>query len=331
MRPNGVRLALLYPLAVVAVVGCESPGARFLNFITLQKNPLVLALVTENRATSDGPLRVLDPFGPYGPLQSAMAHELHRTVALDLCFPLQLQPCLETGLYHAAVVSPIQYARLSDPQCFPVIAVPADEGGPISRAALLVVPADSPVESVDELRGKTVAFGPAGDSRTHYAALELLAEHGLQKTDLSLELLPIPGSLKHLPGTREVVASVINGSSAAGFVDEGQWQELPECSGPEDGVARDKLRVIARTAALPDSLVIASPKLDSQTFARTQAFLINADNTHPEALRPLHIQRYEVPSDELLTACRSLAHSGATRPSPAPDAVPPAAACVPNR
>ena len=53
MRPNAVRLAWLCLLGFVGIVGCESPGVRFLNFITLQKNPLVLALVAENRATSD--------------------------------------------------------------------------------------------------------------------------------------------------------------------------------------------------------------------------------------------------------------------------------------
>jgi phosphonate transport system substrate-binding protein len=325
MRPNGVRLAFVVLLIVVGVVGCESPGVRFLNFITLQKHPLVLALVTENRATDDSAVQALNPFGPYWPLQNAMSRDLHRTVALDLCFPLQLQPCLEMGLYHAAVVSPIQYARLSEPQRFPVIAVPVDEAGLVSRPALLVVPAGSQIETVEELRGKTIAFGPASDSRTHYAALELLASHGLQKGDLSLELLPIPGSLKHVPDAYNVAMTVINGSSDAGFVDERQWQELPESAGP-DSAARDRLRVIARTAALPNFLVIASPKLDAATVEQTRGFFTQVGDTCPDALRPLHVQRYDPPSDELLAACRNLAGVGQLPPAPS-DETTPAAAC----
>jgi ABC-type phosphate/phosphonate transport system substrate-binding protein len=328
MRPNGVRLAFVCLLIMLGLIGCESPGVRFLNFITLQKHPLVLALVTENRATDDGALQALNPFGPYWPLQNAMSRDLHRTVALDLCFPLQLQPCLEMGLYHAAVVSPIQYARLSEPQRFPVIAVPADEAGLVSRPALLIVAANSQLETVEDLRGKTIAFGPASDSRTHYAALELLAAHGLQKGDLSLELLPIPGSLKHMPGTRDVAMTVINGSSDAGFVDEGQWQELPESAGPESA-ARDRLRVIARTAALPNFLVIASPKLDTATVEQARGFFTQANDKCPEALRLLHVQRYESPSDELLAACRNLAGVGQLPPAPSDETTPAACAADP--
>ncbi|HOO16736.1 MAG TPA: PhnD/SsuA/transferrin family substrate-binding protein [Phycisphaerae bacterium] len=328
MRPNAVRLAWLCLLGFVGIVGCESPGVRFLNFITLQKNPLVLALVAENRATNDDPLQALNPFGPYSALQHAMSRDLQRTVALDLCFPFQLQPCLETGLYHAAVVSPIQYARLSEAQRFPVIAVPAGEGEPIVQPALLVVPADSLIQAVEDLCGETVAFGPAPDSRTHYAALDLLAAHGLQKADLRLELLPIPGSLKHLPNAREVVSCVLSGGAAAGFVDEGEWQKLPETSNADGAIARDKLRVIARTAALPNQLVVASPRLDPQTLERMQSFFIHAGETHPEALQPLRIERFELPSDELLATCRELAvresrpaavNGGAEALSPAAD------------
>ena len=185
MRPNAVRLAWLCLLGFVGIVGCESPGVRFLNFITLQKNPLVLALVAENRATNDDPLQALNPFGPYSALQHAMSRDLQRTVALDLCFPFQLQPCLETGLYHAAVVSPIQYARLSEAQRFPVIAVPAGEGEPIVQRHYWWFRRIRLIQAVEDLCGETVAFGPAPDSRTHYAALDLLAAHWAAKSRLA--------------------------------------------------------------------------------------------------------------------------------------------------
>ncbi len=325
MRSSLVRFACASILLLSAAAGCESPGVRFLSFIALQKNPLVLALVSETPTGLQNPLQLLNPFGPYVGLQEALGAELNRGVAMDLCLPIQLQPCLETGLYHAAVVSPAQYANLSQPQRFQVIAVPTDANGQLARSAVLVAPAASPIHSIEELRGKIVAFGPASDSRTHQAALDLLAQHGLRKDDLSLELLPLPGSLKHMPDSREVALTVINGSSDAGFLDERDWQSWPELATQPGEPARNKLRILGRTAALPDRLIIASPKLEAATIDRMRAFLLNVNDTHPAALRPLHVARYEPPSDELVAACLNLAQidrAGAAPPSPA--------ACLPK-
>jgi hypothetical protein len=152
-----------------------------------------------------------------------------------------------------------------------------------------------------------VAFGRANDARTHQAALDLLAQHGLAKTDLSLELLPIPGSLKHMPNARAVAQTVINLSSDAGFLDEADWEDLPEHATEPDEPARDRLRVIDRTIDVPDLLIIASPKLDPETTEKVRACLLNADQEHPEALSSLRISGYRALDDTLRTLWDRLA------------------------
>ena len=296
-------------LVLAGGTGCQSAGLRFLSLIGLHKDPLVVALVadTPGKGTTAA-LEVLNPFGPYSRWQSALGEELGRPVGLDLCLPLQLPSALDSGLCHVAVVSPAQYARMTGAERFSVVGVPADEQGRGVRPALLVVKTDSPVQAVADLRGKTVAFGPAGDARTHEAGLALLAEHGLKKADLSLELLPLPGSLKHMPSMRGVAQSVINGSSEAGFLDEAAWEELP-ATAEGDEPARDKLRIVARTAAVPDSLIIASPKLDPQTFDKVRAFLLEADEKYADALRPLHVSCYRAADQELVRDCFRLARA----------------------
>ena len=297
---------LLTSLLLATSAGCQSTGLRFLSLIGLQKDPLIVALVADNRPQSgDKPLAALNPFAPYSKLQAALGKELGRPVGLDLCLPLQLESSLSSGLFHLAIVSPLQYARLSNLERFTVLAIPTDSRGHATRSAVLVVKADSLLTSVEDLRGKTVAFGSAQDPWTHHAALELLAQHGLQKTDLALELLPLPGSLKHMPNAAAVAQTVINKSSDAGFIDQRDWEALPP-SAADNEPAHDKLRVVARTIELPDRLVLASPKLSQDTTAKVRSFLLEADQEHPQTLHPLQVRAYQVPSEELLTSCQRL-------------------------
>jgi ABC-type phosphate/phosphonate transport system substrate-binding protein len=120
-------------------------------------------------------------------------------------------------------------------------------------------------------------------------------------------VLPVPGTLKHLPDMRAVAQTVLAGGAAAGFIDEAAWETLPERQTKEGAPARDKLRVIARTCALPDSLIVASAKLDPATAERVQAFLLAIGHQHPDVLRPLAVSGYQAPAAGLLTTCRNLA------------------------
>jgi ABC-type phosphate/phosphonate transport system substrate-binding protein len=105
---------------------------------------------------------------------------------------------------------------------------------------------------------------------------------------------------------RSVAQAVINGSVAAGFVDEAAWEAFPEHADQEGEPARDKLRVLASTVALPSRLLIASPKLDAATVEQVRTFLLTVGRDHPELVRPMAISGYAVATEELLAACRSL-------------------------
>lgn len=311
-------------LLCALLTGCQSVPARFLAVFGINKDPVVVSLVSaEQPASPDGRLGILtplvNPFEAYGPWRAALAKDLGRPVALDLCFPVQIEPNLALGLCHLAILTPGEYARLPQRERFPVLAVPADERGRVARPALLVVAAASDLHAVEDLRGRTVAFGPAGDCRTHHAALALLAQHGLQPGDLSRELLPLPGSLKHMPNARAVAQTVINASSQAGFIDEAAWERLPPHSPRPDDPDRARLRVIARTCALPDRLIVCSPTLDEATRAKVCQALLGAVEHFPTALRPLRISGYQKPTAELLAACCRLAEPAPTRDGATPD------------
>lgn len=291
--------------ALLLLAGCQSTGVRFLSLIGLEKRPLSVALV------ADQPTELisgaLNPFPAYAPLQKALSEQLGRPVAVDACFAFQADSGLASGWYDLAIVTPAQYAALPKPQAINVLAVPVDRHKHAARSAVLVVPANSPVSSIPDLRGRAVAFGPEGDSRTHYAALQLLGDAGLKRTDLSLDVLPVPGSLKHCPDMRSVAQTLVTGSAAAGFIDEAAWDAFPEHDIRNGEPARDKLRILGRTSPLPDVLVLASEKLDAATADHVRTFLLSVGTKSPAVLKPLAASGYQLPTNELLAACRSLA------------------------
>jgi len=304
MRRSASSLGLVLAVVVLtSAAGCQTAGVRLLSLIGLEKPPLSVALVMDRPAAA---AEAINPFPSYAALQKLLADHLGQPVAVDVCFPFQVDPGFATGWYDFAVLTPAQYADLAPPSEPKVIAISVDKQGRTARCAVLVVPTASAVQSPADLRGQVVAFGPAGDTRTHYAALRLLTDAGLKPTDLALEFLPVPHSLKHYPSMRGVAQAVINGRAAAGFVDEAAWEAFPGHDEREGEPAQDKLRIIGRTCALPDYLVVAAPTLDEATARRVQAFLLAVGKEHPEAFEPLMASGYQTPSVEMLATCHAL-------------------------
>ncbi len=302
MRPR--LLCATAPLIVgllFAQAGCHrgAGGASFLSLFGLSKKPVVVALVAQPG--------VLDPFTPHEKLRMAMGETIDRPVRFDLCFPIQLEPNLKLGFHDFAIVTPACYAELNDRERFEILAAGVDESGQVAHSAVLVVAADSEIDDVSKLRGKKVAFGPRNDARTHHAGLVLLGEHGIQKKDLSLSLLPMPGSLKHFSNMREIALAVQNGDFDAGFIDEVAFDEFEQSSDVEGEPARDRLRMIARTIPVPGMLVIQSPKAKPETVRQVTDFLLTAGQTHPEALRPLLLSAYQKPTAKLCAWSERLA------------------------
>lgn len=312
---TGRTVAMSVMLTALAQTGCRSTGAAMLKLFGIKTNEVLIGLVADPQRGPKSPLELLNPYASYEGLRLAMSKELGRPVALEACFGLQAEPCLRNGLYQIAFISPSDYARFGRREDLRIIAVASNRSERIARPALLVVDADSQIRSIEELRGKKIAFGPANDARTHLAGLELLSRNKLSKTDLSLEVLPIPGSLRHFANDTDVARSVIYETFAAGFIDEASWEAFPETDGRIDQPARNKLRILARTLAVPDRLVVQSPKLEPEAAEALRGFFLSAGKNHTEALRRLRFAGYYEPTAEVLEACERLS----APESPPPD------------
>lgn len=293
----------------IAASGCTGrPASRLLSLIGLSQKPLVISIVADRPEGPTTPLELLNPFESYSEFNQALGKAVNRSVAPDLVFPFQVGPNLSLGICHLAIVSPLQFGQMSDADKYPVVAVFADEQGRTERSAVLVVAARSNIQDAAGLKGKIVGFGPAGDARTHQAGLALLASRGINRGDLSLEPLPLPGSLKHFPHMRAVAQSVINGSSDAGFIDELAWEQMPETDDREGEPSRSKLRVIDRAQPTPERLIVASPALEESTRAEIRDFLMSAHDRAAAALRPMKCSGFKAPADDIVAKCRALAN-----------------------
>ena len=305
MKQHMQRIVIAWACGtLLATAGCQSgaPGARFLSFFGLSKEPVVIALMGQ-------PIGDLNPFGPYEPLRKALDEQLGRPVQLRLGLEMGLEPNLKLGLYQFAFVTPAVYGNLKDPNAFEVVAIAEGMDGSLARPGLLVVPVDSDIAEVEQLRGQSVAFGPLGDNRTHLAAMALLESHGITKADLDLPLGALSGSLKHAGPAKDVLNSIKAGKSAAGFVDAAAFQALPATSSDEAEVAQSQFRVVAETLALPDALVIASPKSDPQVVVDLGLFLHESGTKNAEELRSLRVAGYAPAETDVIKNCRRLCAS----------------------
>ena len=288
--------SLALPAIALILSGCHRGGGSFLLNVLTGTKPLSVALVTER------PLQ-LNPFGRYELLRQELKNHVNQPVRLELYLPLQLAFQLNSGFCQFAFVSPVIYAGLADRERFPVLVVATDARGRAARPAFLIVRTDSAVQSVQELRGARVAFGPADDGRTYTAALEMLGRHGVSRDDLAKELLPIPGLfLKHLSDGEAVADSVRGGSSDAGFIDQADWERMSESGGKTDALSNDRFRILARTRPVPDVFLIASPKTDPDMVESVRAFMLAAGRHHASALAPLAQSGYQRADDASLAA-----------------------------
>ncbi len=313
MRRRVIGTGLLAGL-LLTTLGCVSTaGFKLLTLVGLSKDPVVIVLVATPPAAAGTPGELLNPFEPFGKLNPALTDALGRPVVNDLCFPFQLEPNLTLGLSQVAYVTPADYARLNDPQKFRILAVSADAQKRAARSGLLVVRSDSPAAGVADLRGKSLLFGPESDARTHQAALLLLEQNGIRRSDLSLEPLPLPGSVKTRPKSRDIIDAVLAGGGDGGFIDEAAWDALPETS--DSSPARNRLRVLARTTPLPDHLFIASPTLEPATADALAAFLLKAAEKQPETLAPMKVAQFVAETPEVRSACLALKQMPMSDPS----------------
>lgn len=297
-----IRRWVLLPIVAVSLwplLGCRSGGLPILNFLPLAK-PVGMLIATDTPAQTAVALPEMEAF------RTAASKELGREVHFELAFPLLLEPQLGIGWQQFAIVSPAQYAALGKPDDFQVVAVGGASAENACRPAYFVVSAGSSIQNLRETRDSLIAFGPAEDSRLFLAAALSLDDEGISRGDLKRQVLPVPGSLMHHVNSAEAAKAVLSGAAGVAVVDSSWYEALPDQNPGAQMPTKAALRVIHRTIALPDRVILRSPKIETGLDLRMREFLLAAHTRHPKAMQRINLGAFVEPTADCVRDMRSL-------------------------
>jgi len=143
-----------------------------------------------------------------------------------------------------------------------------------------IVPIDSPVKSLADLKGKNFAFGSPSSTSGHLMPRYFLQRDGIDP-DKDFKAVAYSGAHD------ATVAFVASGRADGGVLNASVWDKLVESANPNAA----KVRVLATTAPYYDYNWTVRPGLDAALTAKlTQAFL-KLDPANPEHKEIMALQR----------------------------------------
>ncbi|MDF1553952.1 MAG: phosphate/phosphite/phosphonate ABC transporter substrate-binding protein [Deferrisomatales bacterium] len=175
--------------------------------------------------------------------------------------------------------------------------VAADRRGTFGALArgVIVVRADSEIQTLADLKGKRLVFGPQWAPFGFLAPYALLLDNGLDpETDLGLYAFP-KGTWKH----EKIIYSVLYGAYAAGAAPLIDLEEMAA----QGRIAPDDLRVIARSDLAPYCTVSAHPGLPVTWRERVRQALLQVG---PETMAEVDGERLRVLQRGLITGFEAL-------------------------
>jgi ABC-type phosphate/phosphonate transport system substrate-binding protein len=265
---------------------CETRLHRFVAFATVCLGALAAGCQQEIRPVRIGITKLESVLLPVPPFDWALAAArwevlrtdmglylgLEKSVQIELLKPHQIRVHLGTGRVAFALVDAVEYAEIAPGNGDIVLATAVKQSGAPERVGLIVTRADSPIQSLSELKGKRFDFGPKGDPLLDTAAVCALWQAGVKIDDISKDKLL--GEYRHL-NSQDIAKAVVYGKVPAGIIDEADYRKWPKKGGSLLlGVSQDQLRILQRTDPVPEMVVIASKKADPALVDKVKKYFL---------------------------------------------------------
>ena len=150
-------------------------------------------------------------------------------------------------------------------------------GRPDYRCAI-IVRADSGIDSIDDLRGETVAFGDIGSTSNMLCPMQLMADYGVDPVN----------DIERVHTARNIAHEALKaGDVAAIGINEGSW--ISSARDEDTSVPYGYFRVLARSGDLPNDMIMAGAHVPAevQTMVRDAIIaskdqIITAITSHEE-------------------------------------------------
>lgn len=252
-------------LALVGLAGCSTQESES------GAVPLHVLLIPADGGTESGTL------ADYRPIFEAVG----KTAGLD--FDLKVAQsygavveALCNGTADIAFVGPVTYLQAQERGCAELLAV-AVKDGQSEYFAGLFARKDSPISSLADLRGKSVAFGDVNSTSSFIFPIAMLMEAGL---DPVKDLGPLRLTGSHASS----LAALIEGQVDAAALSFESYEKAVREGVP----GAESVRVVARSEPIPYPPLVTNSRLpDDLTQKLRQAFesVAQAPNIRPEMIR----------------------------------------------
>ena len=203
---------------------------------------------------------------------------------------------ISKGTVDFAIAGVLSYLQAHEQSGARVLVRGVNRRGQSVYRAAIVTRADSPISSLDDLRGRTFAFGAASSTQGYLIPRLLLNEAGLSLSDIG----PYEFTGSHIATSD----AVISGRADAGGLQDTLASELTN---------QGLLKVIAWSDFYPSSGVTAGGHVPEDAVASVQSALLAFDPNTVTELELYHWDRTEMPggfslaNDELYAGLRQLA------------------------
>jgi phosphonate transport system substrate-binding protein len=220
-------------------------------------------------------------------LEKAVGRPVDLVVTTDYSSMIE---AMRFGRIDVAYFGPLSYVLARSKAEIEAFAVGVSRGSP-TYTSVVVVPADSTIRALADLRGRTVAYGDTASTSSHLVPRAMIQDAGLvAKDDYKTVYL----------GAHDAVARAVEtGKVDAGALSKPIFESLLK-SGKVDGA---KVRVLAETKPIPNYPMALQAKLAPELKVRIRAAFLDIKdpallkNFRAEAFAPTDDRAYDVLRD----------------------------------
>jgi phosphonate transport system substrate-binding protein len=283
---NCVRAVIMVALSVFLVAGAEAAEEK--QTLTIAVLPCSDPIVTVNK---------------FHALTSYLEHETGYDIEIYVPITHEVfESAVRLGTIDFALQSPHTYLNLANFFDQTLLLRSITREGEIFEAGAVVVRKDSGIKRIEELRGKSVMFGPRTSASKWLAPKLMLQEHGI---DIDKDL----ASYCNGGCCEDIVFTVYMKQVDAGVICD-HFLDHPEEMRAELGINYDELVVIAKTEPVPTRIFTARRGTPVKIIEKVDQALLRLDRNDPhdrETLSPLELSGFQRAKEEDYDSVRTWA------------------------
>ena len=212
---------------------------------------------------------ILKTFKEDQPLAAYLERQLHQPVKLVIPkdFP-EFERLIKEGGVEFAFQAPHTYVRLAHLYNREMLLKALTPEGAAKHRGVLIVRKDSPLQRVEDLKGKYVIFGAENDMAKNLSVKRLLAAKGI---DPNKDLR----GYKHDGSCESIALNVFLKTADAGAICDYSFKNINEPGNDaESEIPPKQLRILGRTEEIPTWVFAARTGVDATLIARVNKALI---------------------------------------------------------